>query len=69
MYIPMNVSMPMLTCNNTQFPPEHYINVHAQVSSLAHHKLDIVLLGTIINTIENDEEISVYDRHKPMKRQ
>lgn len=69
MYIPMKVSMSMLTCSSTQFPPEHYIDMHAQVSSLAHHKLDIVLLGTIINTIENDEEISVYDRHKPVKRQ
>ena len=65
----MKVSMPMLTSSNTQFPLEHYINMHAQVSSLAHHKLDIVLLGTIINKIENDEEISVYDRHKPVKRQ
>ena len=66
MYISVKVSMPMLTCSSTQFPPEHYINMDAQVLSLAHHKLDILLLGT---TIENHEEISVYDRHKPVRRQ
>ena len=69
MYIPVKISMPMLTCSSIQFPPEHIIDMDAQVLSLAHHKLDILLLGTIINTIENHEEISVYDRHKPVKRQ
>ena len=41
MYIPVKVSMLMLTCSSTQFSPEHYINMHAQVSSLVQHKLDI----------------------------
>ena len=52
------------SCSSTQFPPEHYVNMHAQVSSLAHHKLDLLLLGTIINTTEKHEEIC-----KPVKRQ
>ena len=42
--------------------------MHVQVLSVEHHELDILLLGTIINTIENHEEVSVYDRHKPVKR-
>ena len=53
---------------STLFPLEHYINMRAQVSLLSHHELDLLLLGSIMTTIENHDETSVRGRHKPLKR-
>lgn len=54
---------------STLFPLEHYIEMRAQVSLLTHQELDLLLLGSIMTTIENHEETSVRGRHKPIKRQ
>ena len=53
---------------STLFPLEHYIDMHALVSLLSHHELDLLLLGSIMTTIENHDETSAHGRHKPLKR-
>ena len=54
---------------STLFPLDHYIQMRAQVSLLTRHELDLLLLGSIMTTIENHEETSGHGRHKPVKRQ
>ena len=53
---------------STLFPLEHYIDMRAQVSLLSHHELDLLLLGSIMTTIENHDETTARGRHKPLKR-
>ena len=43
--------------------------MRSQVSLLTHQELDLLLLGSIMTTIENHEVTSVHGRHKPIKKQ
>ena len=54
---------------STLFTEEHYTDLRAQASFLTHEQLDLVLLGSIMATVNTDEYRPTYTRHKPAKRQ
>ena len=54
---------------STLFTEEHYVDLRAQASFLTHEQLDLVILGSIMATVNRDEFRPGYTRHKPAKRQ
>jgi len=52
---------------STLFPPEHFADIRAQASLLDCHQLDCVLMGSLMTTMVERENI-VDGRHKPVKR-
>ena len=51
------------------FTEEHYADLRAQASFLTREQLDLVIMGSIMATVNNDEFRPSYTRHKPAKRQ
>ena len=54
---------------STLFTEEHYVDLRAQASFLTHEQLDLVILGSIMATVNKDELRPTYTRHIPAKRQ
>ena len=53
---------------STQFSAEYIIEMRAQASLLTHDELDMVILGSLMTTLNRSENI-VDGRHKPKKRE
>ena len=51
------------------FSEEHYRDLRAQASFLTHEQLDLVILGSLMATVNTDKFRPSYSRHKPAKRQ
>ena len=51
------------------FSEEHYVELRAQAAFLSHEQLDLVILGSVMATINSDEFCRPWHRHKPAKRQ
>lgn len=51
------------------FSEEHYTDLRAQAAFLTREQLDLVIMGSIMATINNDEHCQPWYRHKPAKRQ
>ena len=54
---------------STLFNEEHYADLRAQASFLTRKQLDLVILGSIMKTVNTNEFRPSYTRHKPAKRQ
>ena len=54
---------------STLFSEDHYADLIAQATFLTHEQLDLVILGSIMATLHNEEECRSWSRHKPAKRQ
>lgn len=54
-------------CSNL-FSEEHYADLRAQAAFLTHEQLDLVILGSVMATINTDDS-RLHGRHKPAKRQ
>ena len=48
---------------------EHYVELRAQAAFLSHEQLDLVIMGSVMATINSDESCRPWHRHKPPKRQ
>ena len=54
---------------STLFNEEHYTDLRAQASFLTWEQLNLVILGSIMATVNTDEFWPSYTGHKPAKRQ
>ena len=54
---------------STLFSEDHYADLRAQAAFLTHEQLNLVILGSIMATLNHEEECRSWSRHKPAKRQ
>lgn len=51
------------------FPLEYYADIRGQAFLLTRDQLDMVLLGSVASTVQDDDDVGVRSGHKPAKRQ
>ena len=54
---------------STLFTEDHYADLRAQATFLTREQLDLVILGSVMATMHNEEHCRSWHRHKPAKRQ
>lgn len=54
---------------STLFHLEHYEELRAQSFIMTHDELDLVLMGSLMTTVHNQEDTTARSRHKTVKRQ
>ena len=54
---------------STLFSIDHYEEMRSQSYTLTHDELDLVLMGSLVSTLHNQEDTVARSRHKSVKRQ
>ena len=54
---------------STLFPLEYYTEIRGQAFLLTRDQLDMVLLGSVASTVQDNDDVGVRSGHKPAKRQ
>lgn len=68
MLLKMSAVVMQYTCS-TLFSEENHADLGAQVSFLTREQFDVVILRSIMATVNTDKFQPSYTRHKPAKRQ